>query len=248
MKTALILAGMLLLGSMNLTATAPDSTYRKALENDTRTEDDFSRDRTSKPEDILAFAGVKPGMTVLDLFAGNGYYSEILSRVVGPDGKVYLHNNKAYMDFVKKNLESRLAGNRLANVVKHVRESEEMDLPEEGFDVIFMVMAFHDIFYKDKGWNVDGEKLMKQIHAALKPGGVVLLIDHAAVDGTRDQAAQKLHRIDESFTKAEMKRHGFKLEKESKILRNEKDDRKVIVFDPKIRRKTDRFVHLYRKQ
>ncbi|MDJ0839090.1 MAG: methyltransferase domain-containing protein [Acidobacteriota bacterium] len=248
MKVLVILAVLLLNVTVAEDPAGLNAIYREAVANKLRTDEDFRRDVTSKPVEVLAFAGVKPGMRVLDLFAGSGYYSEILSLVVGPQGQVTLHNNQAYIKFVKQDLNARLAGKRLPNVVRHVREAEALELPDEGFDAIFMVLAFHDIYFKSKDWSVDGDKLLKQVKAALKPDGVLLLIDHAAKEATRETAAQDLHRIDEAFTKEVMASYGFKLVKQSDILRNPGDDRSISVFDDKIRRKTDRFVHLYKKQ
>ena len=99
-----------------------------------RSAPDAQRDLTSKPFAVLDFMGVQAGWTVVDMFAGNGYYSEVLSHEVGTDGKVYLHNNKAYMAFADK-LSDRVKDGRLPNVEVYVREV----LPNLGIPVTWIM-------------------------------------------------------------------------------------------------------------
>ena len=108
-----------------------------------RSEADAKRDLTSKPLEVLAFMGVEPGWHVIDLFSGSGYYSEVLAHVVGADGKVYLHNNQAYIGLAD-GLPDRLADNRLPNVEVYVREVEDINLPSDSLDMAILVMAYHD--------------------------------------------------------------------------------------------------------
>ena len=238
---------MLLLCLMLLSGPAQGDVIQEALAHEGRTDADRTRDRTSKPADVVAFAGVKPGMTVLDFFAGGGYYSEILSHTVGPKGKIWLYNNNAYIGFVKDELAERLKDGRLKNIKQHTREADNMDLPDNHFDVVFMILAYHDFFYDDTNWSVDEDKVFRDVLKALKPGGVLLMVDHAAVEGSEDKAAQRLHRIDEVFTKKDVSARGFTFLKQADFLRNSKDDRKISVFAPQIRRRTDRFVYLFQK-
>jgi len=231
-----------------LAADNPVELYQAALNHQGRSDEDLTRDKTSKPLEMLKILGVQPGMTVLDLFAGGGYYTEIMSHVVGKTGKVYMYNNQAYMGFVGKEIVTRLADDRLANVVKHKRETSDMELPDATFDVVIMVMAYHDLYYKEKNWEIDGDKLFAQVLKSMKPGARILVIDHAAAAGTGEKAAQKLHRIDEKFALEDIARHGLKLVSQSNVLRNKKDDKTLTAFDPKVRRKTDRFVYLFEKQ
>lgn len=212
-----------------------------------RTDADLARDATSRPAEIIAFAGVAPGMRIADVFGGSGYYTELLARVVGDQGRVYLHNNAAYLGFVGKQLEQRLAGDRLSNVVRLDREADDLGFEEQSLDGIFLVLAFHDFYFREKDWNVTAAEVMPQLLAALKPGGFLLLIDHAALPDTGSAAAQDLHRIDEAFVKSAVQEFGFELVAESQLLRNADDPHTVSVFDPSVRRRTDRFVHLYRR-
>jgi len=213
-----------------------------------RTDTDLKRDLTSKPEKIIHFAGVVPGNHVLDLFGGGGYYSELLSDAVGEAGEVVLHNNKAYIPYVGIELGKRLADNRLKNVKKLMSESNALQLGEQRFDVIFFVLGYHDLYVSSKDWQVTAEEVIPQAYRALKTGGKLLVIDHAASQGSGSQDAQKFHRIEADFVKADLAKRGFILAKSSDILNNPEDPLNISVFDPSIRRKTHRFVMLFEKK
>jgi predicted methyltransferase len=207
-----------------------------------RSSADKLRDVSSKPLETIALMPIKEGMTVLDLLGGSGYFSELLSQQVGLTGKVLLHNNKAYLPFVGKELEARLADGSLKNVLRYDRELDQLDLAENSLDAIFFVMGYHDMYHVSPGWKIDDKDLMKQIKRALKPNGMMLVIDHAAPIGSKLAQTQDNHRIDEEFVKTSLLGFGFKLVKQSDLLRNPADSRTTLVFDPSIRGKTDRFV------
>ena len=211
-----------------------------------RSEADAVRDETSKPFEVLAFMGVQPGWQVIDMFAGNGYYSEVLSHAVGTTGKVYLHNNQAYMGFANK-LSERVADNRLANVEVYVREVEDINLPSASLDMAILVMTYHDVYFTQQGWTVTADPLFRTIKRILKPGGVLAIIDHHAAPGTGNTSAQNLHRIDAEFARTDIARHGFELVAESDLLNNPDDKLDVSVFDPEVRGKTSRFVYKFVK-
>ena len=211
---------------------------------------DRERDTREKPAEVLALAKFRRGDTVADILAGGGYYSEILSGIVGPQGKVLLVNNPGYDGFGKKGYTERLAGNRLPNVQHIVGPSDALGMGENVLDGAVIVMSYHDLYWVDdkQGWpKVDAGQFLDQITRALKPGSVLLVVDHSAKQGTGSADAQTLHRIDEQFTIADFRRHGLEWEAAIPVLRNADDDRSKNVFDPAIRGKTDRFVHLYRK-
>jgi predicted methyltransferase len=214
-----------------------------------RSDADRERDATSKPAEVLAFFGVAPGMRVADLFAGGGYYSEIVSRAVGPTGRVTAHNNRAYAQFAADGPAKRFDNDRLGNVDYIVTEADDLQLPE-ALDLVIMVMSLHDVYWVDEsqGWPaIDRRKFIEQVFESLKPGGSLGIVDHSAIAGTGIESVDPLHRIDEAFVSAELEAVGFRLVAESDILRNPEDDRTKGVFDPSIRRMTDRFVLRFEK-
>ena len=211
---------------------------------------DRERDARDKPAEVLALAKFKRGDTVADILAGGGYYSEILSGIVGPSGHVLLVNNPGYDAFDSKDWSERLAHDRLPNVRHVVGPIDALGLGENTLDGAVIVMSYHDLYWVDEkeGWpRVDGGRFLDQVARALKPGGVLLLVDHSAQPGTGSSAAQTLHRIDEQFAIADLRKHGLEWVAAMPYLRNPGDDRSKPVFDPSIRGRTDRFVHLYRK-
>ncbi len=247
---AMTLATLLALAPVAVLA-APDKLYLDAVAKADRSSSDRERDAREKPAEVMDFAGLRPGMTVADIFGGGGYYSELVAHVVGPKGKVLLINNGAYNSFSGDDLKKRFkVKDRLPNVERTTVETCNLLLGDGTLDAAMIVMSYHDLYYSDPkgGWPpVDAANFLRQIHRALKPGGVFLIVDHAASPGSGKAPAQELHRIDEAFAKNDMASHGFVLAGAYDGLRNPADDRGVTVFDEKVRGKTDRFVHLYRK-
>jgi len=244
------LFAMALLFCTGLACAAERVDYHAAVADPGRSAKDRERDLRDHPADVLSFAAIKSGMTVADIFGGGGYYSELVAHVVGKDGKVLLINNAPYDAFAKDALVPRLAGGRLPNVVHTTVDPADLGMKPASVDVAMIVMSYHDLFYADPtdGWPaIDANHFLDQIRIALKPGGSLLIIDHAALAGSGISVTKSLHRIDEDFAKKDIAAHGFRLEKSWDGLRNSGDDRSLVVFDPKIRGKTDRFVHLYRK-
>ena len=211
---------------------------------------DLERDVRDRSGETVGLAGLSRGMRVLDVFSGGGYYAEIAARVVGESGKVYAHNNRAYLSFAGKALETRLAARPLPQLVRHDREIEELGLAGE-IDLALIVMAYHDAYWQPKPeegeWTVTRDPLMRALFDALRPGGRLLVIDHAAASGSGSSAAQDLHRIDEAFARADFERAGFRVVASLDALRNASDDRAANVFDPAIRGRTDRFVLVLEK-
>ena len=232
-------------------ASAPAPDIAAVLANPSRPAEDRERDARDKPAEVLALAGFKAGDTVADILAGSGYYSEILSGVVGPQGQVLLVNDTRYDAFGKEGYTERLADKRLPNVRQVTGPADALGMGEGTLDGAVIVMSYHDLYWvnekKPEEKKIDAGKFLDQIARALKPGGALLVVDHSAKAGTGSVDAQTLHRIDEQFTTADFGKHGLVLETSSELLRNPADDRSKNVFDPAIRGKTDRFVHLYRK-
>jgi len=222
-----------------------------AVSDPRRSEADRMRDKGSKPVEVLGFFGVESGMRVLDLRSGGGYYAEILAYAVGPEGRVVAHNNDIYEKYRRKEISERYRGNRLSNVERLISNAPELNLGSEAFDMILMVLVYHDVYYvsesNPKHPEIDRDRFFAQIHRALKPGGVLAIVDHSGAPGSGKSAAQDLHRIDESFAKKDIESAGFVFDRESDVLRNPGDDRTMLVFDERIRRKTDRFVYRFLK-
>ncbi len=244
---SLVAAGaMLSVCSAGLHAASLD----EALAKSDRSAADVKRDARSNPAAVLGLAGLQEGDVVADIFGGSGYYSEIIANTVGESGKVYLHNNKAYLGFVGKALEARIASGLPPQVIDHRAENDDLALPANSLDLAMIVMSYHDIYHIDKknGWfAVNGKDFLGQIHTALKPGGRFLIVDHQSKAGAGNKDAQDLHRIEESFAIADLESNGFKLVSKSDALRNPLDNYAISVFDPSVRFKTDRFILLFEK-
>lgn len=226
-----------------------DQLIARALATPQRTEADRQRDARDKPAAVLTFIGLQPGMKVADVISGGGYWSELMSYVVGPKGKVIAHTCGPYIQWNADERKARFAPGRLPDVVPLSQELPELDLGNESLDLILMVMVYHDIYYHSSIWTPPNrDDFFKRIRKALKPGGMLVIIDHAALPGTESSAAQGLHRIDEAFAKFDIERAGFALQAESDVLRNPDDDRTTNVFDGGIAGHTDRFVLRYIKR
>jgi predicted methyltransferase len=247
---SLLLVTGLVLSAIQPAFASSEKDIARALANPARSAADRDRDVRDKPQAVLELAGFKSGMVIADLFGGSGYYAEILSHVVGKRGKVLLINNPPYDSFVKKDLPPRFAGGRLPNVEYRVAPNEQLGLAENSLDGALIVMSYHDLFYADpdNGWPaIDSRQFMSQITAGLKPGGRLLIVDHSAKAGAGVSDAQKLHRIEEQYALAELKSYGLDWVGSIPTLRNPDDDRSLGVFDPAIKGRTDRFVHVYEK-
>ena len=228
-----------------LTGTAHADPVSDALAHPDRPAVDRERDTTSLPAQILRFARLPNRGVVVDLFAGGGYYTEIIARSMSDDSTVYLHNNAAYLGFAGDDVNQRLAQNRLPNVIRYDREIDEFDLKPDSVDLVITALTYHDIYYKTDGWNLSADAFFGTIHDILKPGGTLVVIDHAAAADTGSSAAQDLHRIDPAFALDDIRSHGFEFAGESAVLRNDIDPLDISVFDPEIRRKTSRFVYKF---
>ena len=226
------------------------SIYEDAVANDARPEEDRARDAGRKPAEVLEFLGITPGMTVLDMFSGGGYYTEILAHAVGENGRVIAQSNQAYLQFVGDEFEKRYLGGRLANAQVLMAENNELELEPDSLDAIMLVLSFHDLFYAapENGWPAfDVPALLAELHSGLRAGGVVGIIDHYAADGAPSETGNTTHRIDPAIVVALMTENGFDPDGQSDILRNPDDDYEKAVFDPEVRGKTDRFVMRFRK-
>jgi predicted methyltransferase len=222
---------------------APD--LATELASPTRAQADRDRDGDRKPSESVVFFGVEKGMTVLDVWAAGGYFTEVLSVAVGPKGKVYSQNPPVLLKVRDgandKAITQRLADNRLANVVRVDGDLPAAAIPAGSVDIAVTALNFHDVYNRD---GAAGLAFMKSVYTELKPGGVFAVIDHVGVDGA-DNA--KLHRIPKHIAIDTAKQAGFTVEAESQLLAHPADDHTKGVFDPALRGKTDQFILKLRK-
>jgi len=251
MHRLIVFTALALLASPPVLAADAPAHIAAAVAAPERSDKDRERDARDRPAEVMTFAGIKPGMAIADVFGGGGYWTELLARAVGAEGKVTLVNNAPYLEFSREDLKTRFADDRLPGVTRRTIETCDMKLGRASFDLILIVMSYHDLYYVDEagGWPaIDAGGFLDQLHAALKPGGSLLIIDHAAAAGAGNSGAGEIHRIEEAFAKRDIESHGFKLEKTWDGYRNPADDLSKLVFDPAVRGKTDRFTHLYRRR
>lgn len=223
----------------------------KAIASPDRPAADREQDERRKARAVLEFSGVAPGMHVLDAFSAGGYYSELLARVVGPEGEVIAYNNPPYAKFAAKGIAARYAGDRLPNVRQVTSTIEELELAPATLDAAIFIMSYHDLYWRptDGSWPpTDPALLLAKLRAALKPGGVVVVQDHVAVPGgNAAEVVDKLHRIDPAVVKADFAKAGFELDAASDVLAHPDDTHTMLVFDEAIRGKTDQFLFRFRK-
>lgn len=229
----------------------PVNNITQAMSASERSDADRARDARSRPDVTLAMLDIGPGDVVFDVFGGGGYYSELIARVVGEDGKVYLHNNQAYRNFVNEGLTERMKQNQMPQMIQYDREVDDLDIAPNSLDAAMIIMSYHDLFYDDRGsgWpQIDHQDFMQQIHSGLKTGGRFLIVDHQANTGRQAFDSQSLHRIEKDYAIERIEAIGFKLVAESAVLANPDDDKSTSVFAPDTRGKTDRFIIVFEKQ
>ena len=219
--------------------------YASVLADPARPQADRDRDAARKPAEILAFAGVAPGMTVLDAIPGSGYFTRLLAGAVGPQGKVY-----AYVPTeIAEKYNSRATAQALAAAYPNVEYASDplrQRSPYAFADVVFTAQNYHDFHTPLFGPPAVAE-VNAAIRSVLKPGGLYVIIDHAAQAGSGVRDANTLHRIDEAAVIAEVTAAGFEFAGRSEVLRNPADPRTANVFDPSIRGRTDQFALKFRK-
>lgn len=214
------------------------------LADPSRPQEDRDSDAGRAPAQILEFFGVGPGDHVADLLAGGGYFTRILVPLVGSAGRVYAGNNPFYAGFFGEAFDALLAQPRFANVVRIDGRVDALPLPRDAsLDVVIISNAYHDLVLGDE----DRNEMNRIVFAALKPGGVYGIIDHAAAPGSGTSATEALHRIDKQTVINEIQAAGFELAAEASFLRNTSDDHSAAIFDPSARGRTDRFVLRFEK-
>ena len=215
-----------------------------------RTEANVKLDEGRKPAEVLQFLALQKGMRVADMFGANQYWAEIMAPAVGPQGHVVVWQPKQFLNDKRRGEFSEWA-KKQGNVTLLSSPFENPLIGLGQYDFLLMNLDYHDVYWQNEQRKIprmEPDSWLKAIYAAMKPGAVLGIIDHVAQPGgdTRE-VVEKLHRIDPAVVRADFERAGFVLDGESDMLRNPADDRSLLVFDPKIRGKTDRAFFRFKK-
>jgi predicted methyltransferase len=232
-------SGLAVTACATTTSPPPAVDYPSILADSIRPEADRARDADRKPAELVAFAGVKPGDKVAELAPGGGYFTRILSGVVGPEGRVYAMASRA-----SPALEE-LARAR-PNVVVTVGTPGTIPAPEP-VDVVWTTLNYHDFKNNMVGDRDGAAAINAAAFQALKPGGLYLVVDHDTAAGAGASQTSTLHRIESALVRREVEAAGFRLDAESNLLRHPADDHTIKVVETGIRGKTDQFVLRFRK-
>ena len=213
----------------------------KAIANPSRSRKEREYDRERLPAQTIAFSGAAPGMVVGELLPFYGYFSRLLSDVVGPDGKIYGIEN---FNWSNTAYDKKLSGQR-RNIVLKRSKWGEFDLPEK-LDLFWITQNYHDLHVPEYG-KVDIAAFNRRVWDALKPGGIYMVVDQAGNPGMTDQQISVLHRIGREQVIAEVTAAGFVLIDESKALYHPRDDHTKSVFAASVRGQTDQFMLKFQK-
>lgn len=225
-------------------ATRISKAITAAVADPARPADDRARDALRKPAACLAFAGVHPRTTMAEFLPGKGYFTRIFSRVVGPKGHVY------EITPPPKKAGTPVAVQAIADDPHYFHNITVLEEPLTDFhvsqpvDLVWTSQNYHDL-HNVPGLNV--ADFDRQVYKSLKPGGIFLVLDHAAPAGSGFSDTSTLHRIDPDAAKKEIMSAGFEFVGESDVLRNPHDPHTNKVFDPSIRGRTDQFIYEFRK-
>jgi predicted methyltransferase len=232
------------------TASAPSvsAAVAAAVANPARPDADRARDADRKPAEVIAFAGIKAGDKVADMLPGGGYFTRLFSGVVGAKGTVYAlappraPNAPANAPDMAAAVKAIAADPKFSNVKVGALDTAEK-VPEK-LDLMWTSLNYHDLQNRP---NADLKAFNKWVYDSLKPGGVYIVIDHAAAPGAGKSVTSTLHRIEPAFVKNEVLAAGFTFVGESTVLRNPADDHVTPNRDSGVRGKTDQFVFKFRK-
>ena len=247
MRRHLILAVLLcatLVGSPPLAA-RPAATAA-AVADSARSPRNRELDVNRLPAQVLDFTQVKRGETVIDFFAGGGYWSELFLRVVGTKGTVYATDPPSFHD--PKAWEPLLAGH--ANVRVLLTPVAQGKFAPGSADLLFTSLNYHDLYWESEKYQyprLDVPQVLADWFVAVKPGGRVVIVDHAGAPGDPRETAEKFHRIDPERVKADMAAAGFVFEASDSMLHRSEDHHDKSVFDPSLRGHTDRFILRFRR-
>jgi predicted methyltransferase len=238
--TAALLAFALTVPLACSDAASPDlqGVIRKAVNDPARPAAYRKADPLRKPAETLAFSGVAPGMTVGEFYPAGGYFTRMLSDIVGPGGHIYTIENAGWNDSVKDD-RTMLAEGKWKNVSLDVKPFGTVDFPKP-LDLAWVTQNYHDLKIAKYG-KVDTVAFDRAVYKALKPGGIFFILDHQGPAGLTDAQIEKLHRINRDVVVKEVTSAGFKLAAEGKFLRRSSDDHSKPIFDRSIRGHTDQY-------
>tara|TARA_R110002073_G_scaffold11648_6_gene52786 strand:+ start:3376 stop:4134 length:759 start_codon:yes stop_codon:yes gene_type:complete len=216
----------------------------ESISGEDRDSHDLQRDAVRKPVEVISFLGIEEGMSVLDVYAAGGYYTFILSRAVGPNGKVYAQNTEVGLSFQEGRLnitqgqafEQKLKQGNLQNVIHKLSSVQALDVPANSLDAILMTLFLHDLYNSSPERAVG---TLRHLRSLLKPGGILGITDHIGVDSGDNL---HMHRMQMRQAIDVAVRAGFSIVEESDLLRNPSDDHTRHVFHPSLERNTDRFL------
>jgi len=224
---------------------------KQALSHPMRSEEEVLLDSLRKPAQVLEFFQIENGMKIIDVFSGEGYYTEILSHLVGSSGSVAMHNHSPWEAYSKKGSDERIKDNRLPNVYQVMQDLNNTQLKANHYDVATIILGMHDMFLvsekSESGDKIDSAAFLSSLYRGIKPGGVVGVIEHEASIDTVPEDSAELHRLNSHFIKQIMQQAGFVFEQQSNILKNSNDDYNKVVWSKGLRRHTDRSVLRFRK-
>lgn len=211
-----------------------------AVASSERPAEDSARDADRKPAEVMAFAGVRPGMRIVEMIPGGGYYTRLLTLAVGPEGRIYPRSNR-----FGPAINTWAASH--GTVAPGIYNGESKTLAPEPVDLVWTTQNYHDLKNNKVGDGDAAAFANRMAFAALKPGGIYLVNDHDAAPGAGASVTSTLHRIEAATVIQEVEAAGFKLEAQSDVLRHPGDDRTQRVFETGVRGKTDQFVLKFRK-
>jgi predicted methyltransferase len=222
--------------------------YATFLADPKRPEADRKDDEARKPADVLAFSELRAGDRVLELEAGRGWYSDIISSAIGPTGSLIIQYPPEF-GYGDAAFKARTDAGRLTNATITKSHFDALDVASNSVDKVLWILGPHELYYKpanSEGLGRD-DKAYAEIMRVLKPGGLFIAMDHAAEAGAPVTIAQTVHRIDPSVVMSSAQSTGFQYVGKSTLLANPADDRTKMVFDASIRRHTDQFLFKFRK-
>ena len=224
----------------------PPVDYSALLTHPDRPAADLTDDTLRKPAEVLEFSGVKYGMTIVELEAGGGYYTELMAHAVGPDGKVYMQNPQQFDAFAGPAIATRVAEGRLSNVEQMRTPFDEITVGDGTVDLVTWFLGPHELWFQPSGPSEDvfgnPEDTFEEIARVLKPGGSLIVLDHSAPEGAGTETGNTTHRIDPAIIVSLAEGAGLAVAAQSDLLAEPDDPLDVHVFDPSVRRKTDRFL------